>query len=368
MPTSQNRSRVRITSFYAALALITYLIYVIIRPFIVPLCAAAALVVFFYPWHARLERRFRPGLAAFASTVLVTAMLIVPMMLVVRAFVHEAAAAVSSLQGAIAAGEVERVGRWWTWLQQHTPIAAGTTLSQMAEELGRRVGSFAAESAGDLLRNIGVLLFDLVVLIFAMFFIFRDARSIMALVRRVLPFEEEQREAVIRQAHELIRAGIVSSVAVAGAQGTACGLLFWAVGIGAPVFWGVVTLFMSLLPIGAWVVWLPAGIWLLVNGSTGKGIVLLAVGTSVVSMIDNVLRPALLSGRARMNGLLVLISLLGGISAFGLVGVIIGPVIVATMASLLSAYTSPVADRREELMEQPVVLSAPDGPPRGAAL
>jgi predicted PurR-regulated permease PerM len=137
----------------------------------------------------------------------------------------------------------------------------------------------------------------------------------------------------------------VSAIAVASTQGAAGGLLFWAVGIGAPVFWGVTMAFFSLLPVGAWAIWLPAGIWLLVNGSTAKGLVLIAVGTGVVSAIDNVMRPALLSGRAQMNGLLVLISLLGGISAFGLIGVVLGPVVVATMASLLSAYTGPGAER-----------------------
>jgi predicted PurR-regulated permease PerM len=138
----------------------------------------------------------------------------------------------------------------------------------------------------------------------------------------------------------------VSAILVAGAQGAAGGILFWALGIGAPVFWGVTMAFFSLLPVGAWIIWLPAGLWLLVNGSTAKGVIVLVVGMGVVSAIDNVLRPALLAGRAQMNGLLVLISLLGGIAAFGLIGLVIGPVIVATAASLLSAYTGPGAERR----------------------
>jgi predicted PurR-regulated permease PerM len=250
--TSQNRDRVRRVSFYAALALVTYLLYVIARPFILPLCAAAALTVFFYPWHARLERRWRPGLAALGSTLVVTAVLLVPLTLVLIAFVREAAAATGSLEAAIAAGEFERVGRWWTWLQQRAPIVGGISLAELAGDLGRRLGAFVADSAGALLRNVGTLLFDLVIVIFATFFFFRDARPIMALVRRVLPFEEEQRELVIRQAHDLIRASVVSSIAVASAQGAAGGLLFWAVGISAPVFWGVVMTLFCLLPLGAW--------------------------------------------------------------------------------------------------------------------
>jgi predicted PurR-regulated permease PerM len=119
-------------------------------------------------------------------------------------------------------------------------------------------------------------------------------------------------------------------------------VIFFILGFSAPVFWGVVMAFFSLLPlIGAWAVWLPAAIWLISEGHVGQGLVLLGLGAGVVSSIDNVLRPMLLAGRAQLNGLLVLVSVLGGIAAFGPIGLVLGPVIVATMSSLLSAYTLP---------------------------
>ena len=186
------------------------------------------------------------------------------------------------------------------------PPLAAVQLSDVLADAGRTVAGFAASAAGDALRNFGVFLFDIVVMVFAMFFLFRDAPAVMALVRRVLPFEEGPRETVITQARDLVRASVVSSIAVASAQGAAGGLLFWAVGLTAPIFWGVVMAFFALLPVGAWIVWLPAALWLLVTGQTLRGIVLLGVGAGVVSLIDNVLRPALLAGRAQMNGLLVL--------------------------------------------------------------
>ena len=340
-PGSRNRDRVQTVSFYAALALLTYLVWVVASPFILPLCASAVLVIFFYPWHQRLEPRFSRGTAALISTVIATLLLIVPIVLVVTAFVREAAAATGSVQDALAAARIERLGGAWLWLQQRVPPLAAVQLSDVLADAGRTVAGFAASAAGDALRNFGVFLFDIVVMVFAMFFLFRDAPAVMALVRRVLPFEEGPRETVITQARDLVRASVVSSIAVASAQGAAGGLLFWAVGLTAPIFWGVVMAFFALLPVGAWIVWLPAALWLLVTGQTLRGIVLLGVGAGVVSLIDNVLRPALLAGRAQMNGLLVLISLLGGIGAFGLIGIVIGPVVVATMTSLLSVYTGP---------------------------
>jgi len=108
--------------------------------------------------------------------------------------------------------------------------------------------------------------------------------------------------------------------------------------------------------VGAWIVWLPAALWLILTGQTARGIVTLAIGVGVVSLIDNVLRPALLAGRAQMNGLLVLVSLLGGLAAFGLIGIVIGPVVVATMTSLLAAYTGPRQHARRGQL-----AVAPDG-------
>src|SRR5688500_14752931 len=102
--------------------------------------------------------------------------------------------------------------------------------------------------------------------------------------------------------------------------------------------------FFSLLPLGAWIVWMPVAIWLLLTGEIGRGIALLAIGAGGISLIDNFLRPMLLAGRTEMNGLLVFISLLGGIAAIGLIGLVLGPVVMATAISVVDAYAT---ERRE---------------------
>jgi predicted PurR-regulated permease PerM len=109
------------------------------------------------------------------------------------------------------------------------------------------------------------------------------------------------------------------------------------------VFWGVIMTFFALLPVGSGIVWGPAVVWLMLSGSVGRGIALLVVGAGIIGLVDNFLRPALLSGRTQLNGLLVFVSLLGGIAAFGFLGLVLGPIVMATAITVLDSYTK---DRR----------------------
>lgn len=336
------RERIATMSFYAAVLLLAYLVFSLFAPFLVPLAWAGVLVVFSYPWHARLEARWGRTRAAAASTVVVTVMIIVPSLLVMTAFIREGTQAISSLESALATGSLPRLQRAWEWTQEYVLGQQPSDLAALAKEGTSRIAGFLASQAGAVLRNVAVFLFDLVVTLFAVFFLFRDADTIMDAVRRALPFEERQRERMIAQARDLVYATVTSSLIVAATQGLLGGLAFAALGIDAPVFWGVVMAFFSLLPfVGAWVIWLPAAIWLIVIGQVGRGLILLGVGAGIVGTVDNFLRPALLSGRAQLNGLLVFISLLGGMTVFGLIGLVLGPIVVATAVGLLEAYTAP---------------------------
>ena len=195
-----------------------------------------------------------------------------------------------------------------------------------------------------LARSIAVVVVNVIIMLFALFFFFRDGDAIMSRLRRVLPFDPSFREGRIRETAELIKASISSGIIVALVQGAVGGVTFAILGLGAPIFWGVIMAFFSLLPLGAWIVWMPVAMWLLLTGEIGRGVALLAIGAGGISLIDNFLRPMLLAGRTEMNGLLVFISLLGGIATFGLLGLVLGPVIMATAISFVDAYAT---ERRE---------------------
>jgi predicted PurR-regulated permease PerM len=137
-------------------------------------------------------------------------------------------------------------------------------------------------------------------------------------------------------------ASVGAGLLVAAAQGAIGGVVFWLLGIGAPVLWGVVIGFCSLVPVvGAAIVWAPTAIGLLLSGEIARGVILLLVGAFGISMVDNVLRPLLLSGKTSVSGLVIFFGLLGGVAAFGFIGLVIGPLVLVITARLLEDLHHP---------------------------
>jgi len=258
--------------------------------------------------------------------------------LVTTAFVREAIDATGNMQRAFAEGRLGWIERAWRTLQQRLPASVRFDLTALTTDMAKQGASFAVAQSGFLVRNVLVFTLDLALALFATFFLLRDSAAIMRIIRGLMPLEETAREATLARTRELISVGVVSAGAVAAVQGLLGGIVFAVLGIDAAIFWGVVMAICCLLPFGAWVVWLPAAIVLAAEGAFVRAIVLVVLGFGIVSSADNVLRPLLLSGKAHMNGLVILLSLLGGIGVFGMLGVVLGPVLVVTALGLLSGY------------------------------
>ena len=357
---SQSSERLKTILFYAVVLLLGYLVYQIFKPFLVPLAWAGVLVVVFYPLHVKLEARFKRTRAAYASTLLVTVVLIVPVLLLGIMFVNQGISAFQALNEAREHGEmpfVANVEKAWFWVRQRLPVSIEMDPVKIGTEAAQIIGRFVADRASDVARNVAVFLFNLSVMVFALFFFFRDASRIVDAIRKLLPFDDALKDQMLSQARGLIEASVTSTLVVAAVQGLLGGLAFLFLGFGAPVVWGVVMAFFALIPLaGTWLVWGPAVISLFVSGDWVRGVILLAIGAGLVGSVDNVLRPILVSGRAQLSQLLIFISILGGISVFGMLGLVLGPIVIATAAALMQAYTklSPVSAK-------PTPAAAPPG-------
>ena len=323
---------------WLAAGLLAYLVFLVVRPLLVPLGWAAVIAVVFSPLYARFARRWSATRAAAVTTVLVAVLVIGPLFAIGTAFVNEALGAAHDFQGALAEGQLEwmrRVSNAWL---ERIPAANRPDLASAALGAAQNGALALAAYSGAILRNAVTFVFDLLLALFASFFLLRDSAAILKIIRRILPLDEAQRDRLMAETTDLITVSVRSSVMVAGLQGLLGGLVFAAVGIDGPVFWGVVMAGLCLLPLGAWVVWLPAAIMLAVGGQVGRAIVVGVLGIGIVSSVDNFLRPMLMTGGTSMNGLVVFVSLLGGVAAFGALGLVLGPVLVATAAALVLTY------------------------------
>ena len=332
--------------FYGIVALLAYLAYRVFEPFLAPLAWAVVLVVLFFPLYERLAKKWGPTTAAVASTIGVTLILIVPTIFIMIAFVRQGVDAVHSVQLGVANGHYSWVNDLWTRIAARFPETDTSDLGSTLHQYGEKAAGYVAGQIGAVLRHTAVFIFHLSVTILAIFYLFRDGPSIVHRLREVLPFEASHRDRMIRESRDLIFVSVASSLVAAAAHGLFGGVAFGLTGISAPLFWGVMMGFFSLVPIvGSALIWVPASVSLMVGGHIGRGIILALICGVIVGLIDNVIRPWMISGRAEMGGLVVFISVLGGISVFGMLGVVLGPIVVACAASLLDVYAPGASGR-----------------------
>lgn len=316
-------------------------------PFVRPITFAAVLAVAFEPLYERLLRVLRSSAAAaLATTLAILVLVLAPLVLVVvnviqeAGGVYQAMARHTSEQGGWAAWFAEAVEKPVRWMALKTGLAAPDVKAMLLEQgqnVVKMLGGWGAALLGNLTSTIGNGLLS----VFILFFLFLEGPKIRDGIYAWSPLDAEKTAVLLRSIRESVVANVHGMAAVAIVQGTLTSVGFLIAGLGAPVFWGVVSAVCSLIPVvGTALVWLPAAVILLWQGAWGKALFLALWGTLVVGMSDNVVRPWVLSGRTGMNGLVVFFALMGGLQVFGAIGLFAGPVILSTAAAVFRMLRS----------------------------
>jgi predicted PurR-regulated permease PerM len=184
--------------------------------------------------------------------------------------------------------------------------------------------------------GVGSALLSFAFTVFGTFLMLRHGEKLVAAIPDLLPFERTRSEALLLRIREVVYASVNGIATIATIQGVLCGGMFWLLGVPAAALWGLVTVFASMVPfVGTAGVWVPGTIYLLMTGAWPQAIVLAVWGAAVVSSVDNFLRPRLVAGRVRLSGVAMFVAMLGGLQAFGVLGIVLGPVIFATAAGIL---------------------------------
>jgi predicted PurR-regulated permease PerM len=318
----------------AALAL--YFCYLIASPFRAPIFLALMIAIIVHPLHVRIQQHIRGKNAAALISTLLVILVVMILATALSLVVFKEIRGLSDLlnkksaeQGGWNPYVTHLVDRFLGWAGQYVDVSTldvRGALVRRLDQISHSLISWGAQAVSDIVSFFTAA----VVAFFTLFFLLRDGRSVLAHAADVLPLKAGQFERLFTRVSDSIVANVYGCLAVGAAQGTTLSLGFWALGVPSPVVWGLVTGLCSLIPIvGSTAVWGPAAIVFFTAGHPWKGVILLIWGAAVVGQIDNVVRPYVISGRAKMHPLLVFLALLGGVKVFGVLGLFIGPVVVS---------------------------------------
>ena len=337
LPTAPWFRRLLVAGLILGIVLLTF---TVLRPFIVPLIWGGILAYVSWPLNQWMLRMLggRAGLASLLTTLIVTIVIVVPLVWLALMLRVEALSAYSEVQAFLASKpSLPPALRDLPWI--------GAYAQELLEQLSADPKAISAQfvlmmerSSVEVSRLIGGVGRNAAKLFFAvlsMFFLLRDGPRLLREARAILegilgPRVHDYLDAIGATTQAVVYALILGAIA----QGAVAGIGYWIFGVEAPALMGALTVLIALIPFGAPFVWGSLSLWMLVNGNVWGGVGLLLWGVLLVSWMDNIVRPLVISNATRMPFLLVVFGVLGGVLAFGLVGLFIGPVLLAVSLAI----------------------------------
>lgn len=355
----EQKIQARWLALLVATAIALYLCWLMVQPFVNVLAWAAVLVIVFYPVHRRLVAwSHRPATSALLSSLMVIFTILVPLTLITLAVVNELSNAVNAVHGNLSSlldPQNSILGRAIGWFGQYINIEelrSGEFLRERLKAMGGTIAGSALGFFGGLVGGVVQIFF----VIFTMYYLFRDGERFVRALPDTLPLRREQSERIFERTRDVISASLYGVLVIAVIQGALGGLAFWTLGLPSAIVWAVVMTFLSMIPMaGSFVVWVPAAIYLALTGHWGKALLLVIWGALVIGTVDNFLRPKLVGERTKLHELFIFFAVLGGLQVFGVVGIVLGPVVLAITLALLDVFRH-TQQSAEESPEEPALV------------
>lgn len=321
----------------AASAIGLWLCVLLVQPFLPALAWALALSVLFTPFQRWLESKFtHSGVAASIAVIVIAFIVVVPVIFVGQNLVVQAAQGARLIEEKVTSGEWRRA------------IEAQPRLAPLADKIEseldlpgtvKSLTSWFSATAGTIVSGSMFQVISFGLIFYLLFFFLRDRRAALASLHHLSPLSRVETETLLHRVRDTIHATVYGTLAVATLQGVLSGFMFWWLGLPAPLLWGVVMAILAVVPmLGAFIVWIPAALFLALEGSWGKALILTLWGMLIVGTIDNLLRPVLVSSRLKLHTVLAFISVVGGLMLFGAAGLILGPVALTITTVLLEFW------------------------------
>ncbi len=335
--------------FFALLLVILYFAFLILSPFLKAIIWAGILGIVVYPAYAWLLRLIggRATLAALIVITLITLLVVFPALRIAGFLAEEAVELVKTVRS-VMNGRGFDLWKETPWVQQLLGLwnLISFELASFRIDLREALVQGVQLSSGFLVsqvkgaaQNVFLFAVNFIVVLFTLFFFLRDGKDFCYRIRRLLPMDQDHQERLFQNIVGSVYGVVHGCLVVAMLQGLLAGLAYWVLGVPFAILWGVATAFTALLPVGgSTLISIPVSIYLFVQGSTLKGIILLAWSLGVVGTVDNLLKPLFIGSRLRLPVLVLFFGILGGMALFGALGLILGPVLFALLAALLDLY------------------------------
>jgi predicted PurR-regulated permease PerM len=327
-----------------------YLLYEILSPFLSSIIWAVLLVIVFFPLFQKLQHllKKRGVLSALIMTLLVLTVIVLPFTLLMASLASDAINVYHQVEEMIKTGQLqgyfERVkeipilNRILAGLGQHIDLSQTNPLPLLLNNLNR-ISKFIFNQTTILLKGFSTFIVGFFFTLLSLYYLFKDGSHLFGKMKEIIPLPPRERDLLIQRFKDMIYSTIYGGILIAMIQGVLGGLSFWILGLPSPVFWGTAMALFSFIPIGGTaLIWAPAAIILLIGGAVLKGLILLGLGISVISMVDNILKPLFISTRTNIHPLLLFFAVLGGIQSFGLIGLVAGPLIATLFLTLIEIY------------------------------
>ncbi|MCI0705342.1 MAG: AI-2E family transporter [Planctomycetia bacterium] len=330
----------------AALAGLTvvgvYLCYLLVAPFLPGVTWAVALALVGLPLHRRIARVVKnPNWAAGLSTAIVVLVIAIPVALVAAQLAAETTRAADTVREQTSDGKwrevVARVPYLGEWIAQLEAAEIEARVRELIGQLAARTLGFVQGALGGLVQAL--------VAVFVLFFCFHDRHHLLAGVRSLIPLAPDGSDRIIGRAEDAIHATVYGTLLTSVLQAATGGLMFWALGLPAPVLWGVVMFVLSVLPfVGAFLVWLPAAVYLVTVDRWGAAIALVTWGVLMGGPVCNYLYACVAGDRMRMHPVPTLLAFIGGLAVFGVSGMVLGPCVLVVTVALIDVWRHRASD------------------------
>ena len=333
-----SRSHVQTLVLMTASAFGIYLCYRLAAPFVAALAWALALAVMFTPLQRLLESRLKhPSVAALVSVLVIGLVVVVPATFVGQRLFLQVAKGAELIETKVHSGEWRRALEAQPRL---APLADRIEQQLDLPETAKTLTIWLSTTAGSIVKGSVFQVLGFCLTFYLLFYFLRDRRAALQAFRSLSPLSKAEMDRLLGRVGDTIHATIYGTLAVSSVQGLLGGLMFWWLGLPAPLLWGVVMALLAVVPVlGAFVVWIPAALFLALEDNWGKALILTLWGMMVVGTIDNLLRPILVGNRLKLHTVLAFISVVGGLILFGVAGLILGPVALTVTMVLLEIWT-----------------------------